>query len=97
MQTRVKVCGITHPADRDVAVSAGADALGFISGVPVETPREIPLDRVAELAVAVPPFLSTVLVTAPPDVESAIERYEQAGTDVVQVHGDLSPAEIATL
>jgi len=95
--TRVKVCGITHPADRDAAVAAGADALGFVSGVPVETPRERPAEEVATLVAEVPPFVTSVLVTAPDSVQEAVVRQERVGADVVQIHGDLAPGEVGGL
>jgi len=40
--TRVKICGVTSPEDRDAVVAAGADAVGVISGVSVDTPRDGP-------------------------------------------------------
>jgi phosphoribosylanthranilate isomerase len=95
-RTRVKVCGITNAGDRDVAVGAGADAVGLIAGVTVETPREIGLDVAADLAAGVPPLVSSVLVTMPEDVGTARERVERVKPDAVQVHG-LAPDELAAL
>jgi Phosphoribosylanthranilate isomerase len=95
--TRVKICGVTREADRDAAVGAGADALGFISGVPVETPRELGTREAAGLVAGVEPFVTSVLVTGPDSVQEAVVRQEQVGADVVQVHGDLSPASIGGL
>lgn len=93
--TRVKVCGLTSPADRDVAVDAGADALGFVVDVPVETARELDADRAAGLIEGTPPFVSTVLVTMPADADRAIELQAATGADVVQLHNDLPPAAVA--
>ena len=59
--TRAKVCGLTAEADRDAAVAAGADALGFLVDVPVETARELDPERAGALIAGVPPFVSTVL------------------------------------
>jgi phosphoribosylanthranilate isomerase len=95
--TRVKICGITGAADREAAVAAGADALGFISGVPVETPRELPASAAATLVEGLAPFVTSVLVTGPESVQAAVARQERVGADVVQVHGDLSPAEVGGL
>ena len=97
MSTRVKICGLTNPADRDLAIDAGADALGFISQVPVETPRELPLAAVKKLASAVPPFVTTVLVTAPESISEAVSSHERTQTDAVQIHGSLSPEELEEL
>ena len=94
--TRVKVCGITNPEDRDVAVAAGADAVGLVAGVTVDTPREIGLDEARDLARGVAPFVSAVLVTMPGDVETARERVAQVRPDAVQVHG-LDADEVAEL
>lgn len=95
-RTRVKVCGITNPEDRDVAVAAGADAVGLIAGVTVDTPREITLDEASDLAGGVPPLVSSVLVTMPDDAATARERVAQVRPDAVQVHG-LDPDEVAEL
>jgi len=84
---RVKICGITRERDRDVAVAAGADAVGLIAGVAVETPREVSLDRAADLAEGVPPLVTSVLVTMPADADEARRRIEQVRPDAVQVHG----------
>lgn len=95
--TRVKICGVTHPGDRDAAIAAGADALGFISGVPVETPRELATGAAAELVDGVAPFVTSVLVTAPDSVQAAVARQEQVEADVLQIHGDLAPATVGGL
>lgn len=94
---RAKICGITHPADRDAAVAAGADALGFLSGVPVETPRELSPGEAAALVDGVAPFVTSVLVTAPEGIQETLARQERVGADVVQVHGDLAPAAVGDL
>ena len=89
---RVKVCGLTDETDLGVAVEAGADAVGIVSDVPVDTPREVSPARARELADAVPPFVTSVLVTMPDSVSECAEFAGRVGTDAVQVHGDLTPA-----
>lgn len=95
--TRVKICGLTAAPDRDAAIAAGADALGFVVDVPKETARELEVDRAAELIAAVPPFVTTVLVTMPPDADRAVELHGTVGSDVVQVHNDLPPEAVAEI
>jgi phosphoribosylanthranilate isomerase len=95
--TRVKICGITTPADRDAAIAAGADALGFIVGVPVDTPREIDPDTAADLIAGVPPFVTTVLVTMPDSTPAARTLREQVRADAIQIHDGLDPAEVAEI
>lgn len=95
-QTRIKICGITTQDDRDIAVAAGADAVGFISGVTVETPREVTPETAATLVATTPPFVSTVLVTMPERVHDVVERIEHVRPDIVQVHG-LSPDAVECL
>lgn len=87
--TRVKVCGLTTGSDRDAAVGAGADALGFLVDVPVETERELAPDRAAELIDGAPPFVTTVLVTMPDAADRALELVEVTGADAIQLHNDL--------
>ncbi len=91
------MCGITNDADRDAAVDAGADALGFVSAVSVDTPREIDIERAASLIAGVPPFVSTALVTMPADVDEARALLERTGADMIQIHGEFDPAAVADL
>ncbi|WP_227353680.1 phosphoribosylanthranilate isomerase [Haladaptatus salinisoli] len=85
--TRVKICGVTREDDLRTAVSAGADAVGLLVDVPVDSPREIDPSRAAELAREVPPFVTTVLVTMPERPERAVELARAVEPDAVQVHG----------
>jgi phosphoribosylanthranilate isomerase len=95
--TRVKVCGITSREDLQVAVKAGADAVGLLVDVPVDSPREITLERASRLAAATPPFVTTVLVTMPETPEEAVELAETVTPDAVQVHGELGTGDLAYL
>lgn len=95
--TRAKICGTTNAADRDAAIEAGADALGFIVDVAVETPREIAPESAADLVAGVPPFVTTVLVTMPDSVAAARDLRERVGADAIQIHGGLAPEKVAAL
>ncbi len=94
---RVKVCGFTREADVDAAVAAGVDAVGAIVDVPVDTPREVSPGLARELFAAVPPFVSTVLVTMPESVDQARELVETVEPDALQVHAGVAPSEVETL
>lgn len=94
---RVKICGITRESDLRAAVRAGADAVGVVSGVSVDTPREVDASRAARLVAAAPPFVSTVLVSMPEDVDGAVDRLDRVGADAVQVHGDLDADAVAAV
>lgn len=95
--TRVKICGVTTDGDRDAAIRAGADAVGFIADVPVETPRELAPETAAELVDGVAPFVTSVLVTMPGSVRDAVTLQERVAADVVQVHGTLDPPAVDAL
>ncbi|GAD52820.1 LOW QUALITY PROTEIN: phosphoribosylanthranilate isomerase [Halarchaeum acidiphilum MH1-52-1] len=95
-RARVKVCGLTNAADVETAVEAGADALGFIVDVPVDTPREIDPETAAALVADVPPFVTSVLVTMA-DSDAIPALRETVGSDVVQVHGDIDPDDLDAL
>lgn len=95
--TRVKICGITREDDLQAAVAAGADAVGVVADVPVDTPREVRPERAADLVAAVPPFVTSVLVTMPDDPERTVALAETVAPDVLQVHGSLGVGDVAYL
>lgn len=86
--TRVKVCGVTNATDLRAVAEAGADAVGVVADVPVDTPREVNLATAADLAAAAPPFLTTTLVTMPVEVQDAVDAARLVDPDVLQLHGD---------
>lgn len=94
--TRAKVCGLTSDDDLDAALDAGADLVGFVSGVPIETPRELTPDEAAALADRVPDDVTSVLVTMPDSPAAGADLVERVGADAIQVHG-FSPAEVGEL
>ena len=94
---RVKVCGVTNEADLRAVESAGADAVGAIADVTVDTPREVSLDTAATLFDAAPPFLTTTLVTMPETVEDAVDTAERVGPDVLQLHGGFSKTDLEAI
>lgn len=91
---RAKVCGLTRTEDVGAVAAAGADAVGVVVDVPVDTPRAVDPARARELVQAVPPFVASVLVTMPDDADGAVRLAERVGADALQVHG-LGPAECA--
>lgn len=94
---RVKICGNTTAADVQAATRAGADAIGIITDVPVDTPREVSLNTAAELVAAVPPFATSVLVTMAETAEAVLELHATVPADAVQLHGGLPSDELATV
>jgi len=95
--TRVKICGVTTPQDRETAVAADADAVGVISDVTVDTPREVDRRTARSLLEGVPPLVTGVLVTMPSSVQNAVRQVDFVGPDAVQIHDGLAPGEVGAL
>jgi len=91
---RVKICGLTDPADLRAAIEAGADAVGVISSVSVETAREVDRGTAAELVADVPPFVTATLVTMPEDADHAVDLVRAIRPDAIQLHGEFSAEDI---
>ena len=89
MRTRVKICGITREQDALAAVEFGADALGFVFYEP--SPRHISIPRAAEIAQALPPFVSTVALFVNADPDTIAEVVDAVGVDLLQFHGQECP------
>lgn len=92
MPVKIKVCGVTDPANALAAVEMGADYLGlnFYPG----SPRYVSIERAREIAGAVGgrvPLVG-VFVNAPAAVIA--ETVESAGLDLVQLSGDEGPETV---
>ncbi|EMA39393.1 phosphoribosylanthranilate isomerase [Halococcus morrhuae DSM 1307] len=85
--TRTKLCGLTRDRDLDAAIDAGADMVGVVSRVPIETPRELAPDRAAALVDRVPESVTSVLVTMPDTPDEGEALVDRVAPDAIQVHG----------
>ncbi|HEX2540273.1 MAG TPA: phosphoribosylanthranilate isomerase [Caldimonas sp.] len=93
-RTRIKVCGLSRPADVTAAVDAGADAIGLVFHPP--SPRFVSLAQATSLAQELPPFVTPVglFVNAEPSAISA--ALAAIPGLVLQFHGDETPEECAS-
>jgi phosphoribosylanthranilate isomerase len=92
---QIKICGLTQPSDAHAVAAAGADAIGlnfyhaskrYVDGATAEViVRELP-----ETIVRVGLFVDR-------PVEEIRELVERLRLDLVQLHGDESPADLAAL
>lgn len=87
----VKVCGLGTHADVEVAIEAGADAVGFVWYPP--SPRHLELDDIRELAAHA--TVPTVLVTAGIDSATLLAAASKTGVDAVQPHGVAAAVSVA--
>ena len=83
---KVKICGITRDGDLQTAVALGADALGFVVGVP-SSPRNLSLKQAEKLINLVPLFVTSVLVMVPQSVDALLQTCVHLRPDAVQLHG----------
>jgi phosphoribosylanthranilate isomerase len=92
--TRVKICGLTREEDVDAVVDAGADAVGFISGI-ASSPRNLPISRAASLISRVPPFVTSVLVTTGDALVENSDAVKRVAPRAIQLYrGLFSPDEL---
>jgi phosphoribosylanthranilate isomerase len=88
-RTRIKICGITNPADAAAAVDAGADALGVIFA---PSPRQVTVEEAAWVLAEVPPPVARIGVFVDPTREQIEEAVRGCGLTAVQLCGHEKPA-----
>lgn len=82
MTVKVKICGLTDAASVDVAVAAGADAVGFVFYAP--SPRHLDIEAALELAARVPEGITRVAVMLHPDAAYCAKILAALKPDAVQ-------------
>lgn len=89
----VKICGITNLEDALCAAENGAVAVGFIFYPP--SPRSIRPEDVARIIEKLPQHLVKVGVFVNEDALIVKKIFAECGLDMLQFHGDESPAYCA--
>ncbi|MBR8826439.1 MAG: phosphoribosylanthranilate isomerase [Gomphosphaeria aponina SAG 52.96 = DSM 107014] len=86
---RVKICGITKPAQGKAIAALGATALGFICVA--QSPRYVSLTQIRAIVKELPPKIDKIGVFAHASQEEIVEIASATGLTGVQLHGDESP------
>ncbi len=89
-QIKVKICGMTQLKDALFAVEQGADAVGFIFYK--KSPRAVTMKTVREIIAKLPPLVDTVGVFVNETADRVNKIADYCGLDLVQLHGEESPA-----
>ncbi len=91
----IKVCGITTEEDLETAIEAGANAIGF--NFYQKSPRFLDLNRAQQIARSLPGAdYIKVGVFVNPNEDEALEAASSIPLDVLQLHGENAPLDLAS-
>ena len=96
MRTRIKICCIASIDEAQLAIAAGADALGLVAAMP-SGPGTIPDARIAQIAAWTPPPVATFLLTAGTTAQAIAGHVRATQPSTVQIVGHVDPGEVAQL
>jgi phosphoribosylanthranilate isomerase len=88
--TRIKFCGLTNLSDAQVAVQAGAWAIGLIFWP--HSPRRCELDDAVEIATTLKRRVEIVGVFVNATLDHIAQTADAVGLSMLQLHGDEGPA-----
>jgi phosphoribosylanthranilate isomerase len=83
--TWIKICGTTNERDADIAIRAGANALGFIM---TESPRQVSDTAAYSIGTIVPKGVETIGVFVNEQLEILVQTARFCRFSGVQLHGD---------
>ncbi|MDR0211352.1 MAG: phosphoribosylanthranilate isomerase [Pseudomonas putida] len=88
---RSKICGITRIEDALAAAEAGADAIGLVFYA--KSPRAVDVRQARAIIAELPPFVTTVGLFVNASRCELNEILEAVPLDLLQFHGDETPAD----
>jgi len=91
----VKICGLSTAETLDVALDAGADAVGFVFFPP--SPRHISYEAARKLGARVKDRAEKVALSVDADDATLAAVVEALRPDALQLHGEESPARVAAI
>jgi len=92
-EPRIKFCGVTHPADVDMCIGAGAWAIGAV--MTPHGPRALGADAARVLMREVPQGTERVGVFVQPTADAVARAVDACGLTRIQVHGVDDPRPLA--
>ena len=94
---KCKICGTSSFADLDCAIQAGADAVGFLVGMPPGIEDAVSIAEAREMIKHLPPFVEAVAVTHETDKEKLLCLVEESGATALQVQNDVRPEVLSEI
>lgn len=85
-RTRIKICGITTPADARAAAEAGADAIGLVFAE--GSPRQVDLEQAKEIVGFLPALVEPVALFTEHSPEAMRQTALACGIRTLQLHGE---------
>ena len=90
----VKICGTTTHQDARLALSAGANAIGFVFA---PSKRQVNAEQVAAITSALPENVEKVGVFAATSADEIVRKAQMAGLTAVQLHFAYDAAAVALI
>ncbi|MEJ2542875.1 MAG: phosphoribosylanthranilate isomerase [Calditrichaceae bacterium] len=87
---KVKICCILSKKEADIAIKAGASALGLVSEMP-SGPGIISEEEIKDIAEYVPAHIDTFLLTSLRDAEAIIRQHKYCNTTTIQFVDSIKP------
>ena len=89
--TKIKICGLTSPAEARYLNENHVDFAGMVLFFP-KSKRNISIEQAMEIMAALDASIKRVAVVVSPSIEQ-IRQIEAAGFDYVQIHGEIPETE----
>ena len=91
--TKIKICGLTSPAEARYLNENHVDFVGMVLFFP-KSKRNISIEQAKEIMAALDASIKRVAVVVSPSIEQ-VRKIEAAGFDYVQIHGEIPETAIA--
>jgi phosphoribosylanthranilate isomerase len=95
-RTRVKICCMGSTDEADVAIAAGADAIGLVSAMP-SGPGPIDETLICEIATYVPRSVGTFLLTSLTSADDIIAQHGRCLTTTIQLVDEIERGALEKL
>lgn len=95
MTVDAKICGLSTPDAVDAAIAHGARWVGFMTYP--RSPRHVSTEALRVLAARLPPTVGKVGVFVDPDDALLDERLAAGAFNLLQLHGEESPARVGDI
>jgi phosphoribosylanthranilate isomerase len=96
LRTRIKICCMASLEEAQLAIRAGADAVGLVGAMP-SGPGAIDDPTIAAIAALVPPPIATFLLTSEVTAAAIARHVERTRPSTVQIVSHISTPEAAQL